>query len=218
MYETLMQVLNKYPNAGLCCSDPSYFEELSEKTWDVKMYLSESTTYFSPEDVVSLGRVKGFSPDNVSHASIIRKEALSSFQFNVQELQTIVHHQLPVKLFIFNNQGYLSIRHTQEGFLNKHFLGSSAVGGISIPSITAVAHAYGFPTRTITEESRLTDVIQDVLSTRGPVLCEISISPTQEITPKIGFDQIAEGKFVARRLEDMWPYLQPEDLAQILHT
>jgi acetolactate synthase-1/2/3 large subunit len=141
-----------------------------------------------------------------------------SFQFNVHELETIVYHQLPIKLFVFNNGGYLSIRQTQEGFLNGHFLGSSKEGGLSVPNITAVAKSYGLPTRQICETDDLAQTIEEVFKTEGPLVCEIAISPVQTIHPKIGFDQISEGIYQARPIEDMWPFLAREDLAELLRS
>lgn len=139
-----------------------------------------------------------------------------SFQFNVQELQTIFHHQLPVKLFIFNNEGYLSIRHTQEGFLKSHFSGSCAEGGLSVPNIVAVAAAYQIPAIQIKANGELVNSIERVLKIKGPAVCEILVSSKQEINPRIGFDPKPNGLFASRGMEDMHPYLPPQELAKIM--
>ena len=134
-----------------------------------------------------------------------------SFQLNVQELQTIKHHQLPVKIFVFNNDGYNSIRQTQHGFLNGNFIGSESKGGMSLPSAVEVAKAYGLKAYAIRNHSELQQAIKNVLETSGPVLCEVFVSRDQEINPTQGFKKMSDGTFKALPLEDMAPLLDREE-------
>lgn len=134
-----------------------------------------------------------------------------SFQLNVQELQTIVNYNLPVKIFILNNGGYLSIRQTQDGFLEGRHIGSDAQGGMSLPDVTSVAKAYGLKTVRITNHSELSKKIHQVLSSKGPVLCEILVSKDQEVMPRQGFDKKPDGTNAPRPLEDMYPYLDRKE-------
>ena len=78
-----------------------------------------------------------------------------SMQLNIQELQTVVHHDLPVKIFVFNNGGYLSIRQTQNGFLDSHHVGSAGDGGMSLPDFVKVARAYGVKTERVDHHADL---------------------------------------------------------------
>ncbi|MEI6107472.1 MAG: thiamine pyrophosphate-dependent enzyme, partial [Opitutae bacterium] len=64
---------------------------------------------------------------------------------NLQELQTVVHHQLPIKLIIFNNDGYLMIKHTQKAVLQGRYAGTDKASGVSCPDFTKLAHAFGLP-------------------------------------------------------------------------
>lgn len=130
-----------------------------------------------------------------------------SMQLNIHELQTIVHHNLPIKIFVFCNNGYLSIRHTQDGFLDSKYVGSSKNGGLSLPDISKVAKAYGLKTMKIKNQKGLRDKIQSALKLPGPVLCEITVSEEQQIIPQQGFDRKEDGTYVSRPLEDMYPYL-----------
>lgn len=141
-----------------------------------------------------------------------------SLQFNIQELQTIVHHNLPIKIFILNNQGYLSIRHTQASFLEGKYIGSSEAQGISIPDIQSIANAYNIPFVSITAQSEMYDGIKQTLLSSGPMLCEITTSKEQEINPRIGFEELQPGKFQARPMEDMYPFLLRDELHELFET
>jgi acetolactate synthase-1/2/3 large subunit len=106
-----------------------------------------------------------------------------AMQFNIQELQTIVHHKLPIKIFVFNNDGYLAIRHTQDGFLDHRYIGANKSGGVSLPDFCKVAKAYGIPAFRINSHKQLTQKIKRALQGNHPVLCEIMISPEQQLLP-----------------------------------
>lgn len=134
-----------------------------------------------------------------------------SLQLNIQELQTIVHHELPIKIFVMNNNGYLAIRHTQNAFLNSNFTGSASEGGLTLQDYQKVAKAYGLKIFRITRDVGLTAGLRQALNTHGPVLCELMVSPDQELMATQGFDISEDGAFVPRPLEDMQPYLDREE-------
>ncbi len=137
-----------------------------------------------------------------------------SLQFNIQELQTVVHHNLPIKLFVFNNGGYLAIRNTQDGFLDSRYVGSEASGGLSLPDFQKVARAYGIRSMRINNHRELRRKITLALETPGAVLCEVMIDRKAEIMPRQGFDKRPDGTGVARPLEDMYPYLPRKELLE----
>ena len=139
-------------------------------------------------------------------------------QFNIQELQTIIHHNIPVKIFVFNNYGYLSIRQTQEGFLNSSFIGSSKDGGMSLPDYKKVAEAYRFKYFKINNNNKLKNKLISVLNTDGPVFCELMFSPNQEVIPRQGFRENSDGTFTASPLEDMYPFLDKKELESLMIT
>lgn len=139
-----------------------------------------------------------------------------SFQLNVQELQTIRHHGLPIKIFVTNNNGYLSIRQTQDGFLGGLHAGSEPEGGMSLPDFGKVAAAYGFPAARVEDAADLREQLARALSTDGPYYCEIVAPPDQEMIPRQGFDQRPDGTFAPRSLEDMAPYLDRDELAKLM--
>ena len=137
-----------------------------------------------------------------------------SMQLNIQELQTIVHYNLPIKIFVFNNSGYLAIRHTQDAFFNSNYVGSSSDGGVSMPDFQKVANAYGIKAVRVSDNGELLDKVQSVLQESNSVLCEIMISPDQQLIPRIGFKENPDGTFSSRPLEDMCPYLKREEFLE----
>jgi acetolactate synthase-1/2/3 large subunit len=139
-----------------------------------------------------------------------------SFQLNIQELQTICHHKIPVKIFVTENGGYLSIRQTQKEFLEGQYVGSAPESGMSLPDYTKVAEAYGIPSFTIHNTSELRPTMSRVLAMEGPTVCIIHCSPTQEVIPRQGFDRNANGTFSPRPLEDMAPFVEREEFGRIM--
>jgi acetolactate synthase-1/2/3 large subunit len=124
-----------------------------------------------------------------------------SFQMNLQELQTIVHYSLPIKIFIWNNNGYLSIRTTQSKFFNGRLIGTDESCGISFPKVKKIANAYG------RRSNKLRGVISKVLNEEGPVICEVMCQKDQEIVPTVVSARREDGTMVSKPLEDMYPFL-----------
>lgn len=130
-----------------------------------------------------------------------------SFQLNIQELQTIVHHRYPVKMFVFNNKGYLSIRTTQSRFFENRLIGEGSTSGVSFPDLQKIAHAYGIPFYHIQNNRDLDPVLETVISTEGPAICEVMTPCDQEIIPTVSSQKREDGSMVSKPLEDMYPFL-----------
>ena len=139
-------------------------------------------------------------------------EGDGSIQMNIQEFQTIVHNKLPLKIFVYNNKGYVSIRLTQNGLFSGRLVASSEDSGVSCPDIIKVAKAYGIHTETITSHKDMDKTIKKVLSYKDPVLCEVVVSSEMQFSPKSASMQLKDGTFVSRPLEDMAPFLSREEL------
>jgi acetolactate synthase-1/2/3 large subunit len=135
-----------------------------------------------------------------------------SSQMNIQELQTIVHHRLPIKLFVLNNGGYLSIRQTQMNFFGK-LTGESPASGVSFPDFAKVGCAYGLPSLRVDRIQDLPQVKQ-ALESAGPALIEVMLDPAQEFEPRVRSKQLPDGRIVSPPLEDMYPFLPPDELAE----
>jgi len=133
-----------------------------------------------------------------------------SLQMNIQELQTIIHNQLPIKLFILNNDGYISIRNTQGGFFKGHYVGSTHESGVSCPDTIKIAQAYGLPAYRIENQVNLADDIAKILAMKGPIVCEVMLSTTEKMEPKLSSEAKPDGRMISKPLEDMFPFLDRE--------
>jgi len=133
-----------------------------------------------------------------------------SLQMNIQELQTIKHHNLPVKLFVINNDGYLLIRHTQKTHMESHFVGESPKTGLSCPSLEKISHAYELSYSKVSESARLAAAITKTLSAPGPAVLEV-ISPFwQLVAPRVASEKLEDGSMVSKPFDDMYPFLPRE--------
>jgi acetolactate synthase-1/2/3 large subunit len=134
-----------------------------------------------------------------------------SLQLNVQEMQTLVQHALPVKVFALNNGGYLSMRMSQSNFFGR-FVGESPASGISFPSAAAIAAAYGIES-TVAEGPQFMDAVIRTLTATGPAVCEVILDPEQAFEPKLSSRRLPDGRIVSSPLEDLHPFLSREELA-----
>jgi len=141
-----------------------------------------------------------------SRKSVVAITGDGSLQLNIQELQTVVHYHLPVKLFVINNHGYLSIRQTQARFFNSRFVGEGASSGVSFPETKKIAYAYGIKYVKLTC-ANLSSGLEKVLRTDEPVICEVEAPENQEIIPTNTAEIGANGVMVSKPLEDMYPFL-----------
>lgn len=135
-----------------------------------------------------------------------------AFQLNIQELETLHRLQLPIKFFIWNNQGYASIRGMQRNNFKGHYVASDEASGLTIPNISKVAEAYGLQTFRIFNNSEVASTIQKVLETDEPVICEVMVDPDEIVMPKVQSRVGENGQMIPGRLEDMWPYLDEETI------
>jgi len=137
-----------------------------------------------------------------------------SIQMNIQELQTIIHHRLPIVIFVFNNSGYLSIRTTQAGFFNKNYVGEGINSGVSMPDIVKIASAYGLKTYRLRNNTELTEHLKsviDAVDTDGPVLCELIMDPFEILGPKVSSYKKDDGSIFSKPLEDLYPFLDRQE-------
>lgn len=141
-----------------------------------------------------------------------------SIQMNLQELQTIIHHKLPIKLFLINNDGYQSIRITQRSFFEQPFIGiGSDSGDISFPNMEKIAYAYGFKYNQCSDINKLKDTINNTLNTSEPIICEVFVDTAQSFEPKSASKKLPNGKMVSAPLEDMKPFLDRKELEENMY-
>jgi acetolactate synthase-1/2/3 large subunit len=136
------------------------------------------------------------------------------FQLNIQELATIRRHRLPIKIFVFNNAGYLSIRATQKSYFNGLYIGSDAESGVWMPPLEQISRAYELTYRKIANMQQLREELVEVLNTPGPVLCEVMMNPDKVPLPKLGSRKREDGSMESNPLEELVPPLSRRDLAE----
>ena len=142
-----------------------------------------------------------------------------SIQMNIQELQTIKQNKLPVKIFVINNEGYLSISMTQNAYFpDRNYVGIGKVSDdLSFPEMLKIAAAYGFPYYACTQNQDLKSVLSTCLIKEGPLICEVFVSTDQRVEPKAASRKLPDGTFVSAPLEDMAPFLPREELKQNMY-
>lgn len=134
-------------------------------------------------------------------------------QMNIQELQTIIHGNYPLKIFVVNNEGYHSIRQTQMNFFGEPLVGvGEESGDLSFPDLEKIAWAYGFPYFSIRSSETLGEDIEQVLQQKGPVICEVFVTKKQYTQPKSASKRLPDGRMFSAPLEDMYPFLSREEL------
>lgn len=134
-----------------------------------------------------------------------------SFQMNIQELQTIASSKLPIKIFILNNGGYLSIRNTMDKFFESRYYGTDEASGLSFPEIEKIAYAYGIPYHRLRTGEDLDGKLTEVLNTDGCALVEVICPFKQDMAPSSSAKIDKNGKLVSQPLENMSPFLDDKE-------
>ena len=134
-----------------------------------------------------------------------------SIMMNLQELQTIKHHQLPIKIFVINNDGYISIKQTQNNFFEGRHCGDGRNSGVSLPDFVKVGESFGIKSYRLDNPEKVSETIKSVLSAEGPVLCEVMVNPDYIFSPKLSSRKLDDGTMVSPSLEDMYPFLDRKE-------
>lgn len=163
------------------------------------------------------GRMQGAESQDTelqdTSSDIILITGDGSIQMNLQELQTIIHHRMPIKIFLINNGGYHSIRQTQKNFFGEPLVGIGVDShDLSFPDMEKLAAAYGYPYCRACHNGELVPAIETALRTDGPVICEIFVSCDQNFEPKSAAKRLPDGTMVSPPLEDLSPFLPEEEM------
>ena len=132
-----------------------------------------------------------------------------SFMMNMQELETIRAHQIPLKLIVVNNNVYSIIRRRQKELFRNRTIGTDPGNGVTVPPFEKVAALFDFAYVRIDSIAGLEQGLQQVMQCAGPVLCEVMGREDQEYI-EVSHAKNSSGKFVRRPLEDQWPFLDRE--------
>lgn len=134
-----------------------------------------------------------------------------SIQMNLQELQTVKQNNLPVKIFILNNQGYRSIEQTQTTFFNSDFIGCNDESGVSFPDNSKLADLYDMKYLRIDSTDMMGQVIDNALSYKGALICEVILNNDYIFSPKLSSERKPDGRLISKPLEDLYPFLDRDE-------
>jgi len=160
----------------------------------------------------------GYSPSSIGVAASAKENIDTycisgdgSIQMNLQEFQTIAHYKLPIKTIIINNDGYLLIRLTQKNFCDNRFIGESKESGVGFPSMKKVADLYDIKYISIKSNEELSEKIDELISYKGPMICEVFTDREQLLIPRVASKQLDNGKMVSMPYDDMFPFLDSDE-------
>ncbi|HOO36934.1 MAG TPA: thiamine pyrophosphate-binding protein [Deltaproteobacteria bacterium] len=145
-------------------------------------------------------------------------EGDGGFIMNIQELETVKRLNLPIKFFVLNNGGYVSIQTTQKNYFAGHYVGSSAASGLTLPDIQSVARSFGLATTCLKNHDDIREKIRDILQTPVPVVCEVMVSSDQVTAPRVASRQRKDGGMETIPMEDLWPFLDRQELKSNMVT
>ncbi len=136
-----------------------------------------------------------------------------AFQLNIQELETARRLNLPIKIFVWCNEGYASIRAMQRNNFEGRFVASDERSGLTLPDIEKVAYAYGFKVLRIKDNSKVREKIREILSDDQPCVCRVDVDENETVSPRVMAHVAKDGSITSGLLEDMWPALADKELS-----
>jgi acetolactate synthase-1/2/3 large subunit len=137
------------------------------------------------------------------------------FQMNIQEMQTVKFHKIPLRIIILNSNGYLAISIMQNNSFGGNHVGSNPESGVDAPNFCKVAKAYGIDSYEVKSLDDLNIKLEEVRSSKTATLLEVKIPSTQLMRPRSQSLRRDDGSFYSQGLETMWPYLDMSDLVAI---
>jgi acetolactate synthase-1/2/3 large subunit len=135
-----------------------------------------------------------------------------SLMTNIHDLAVTSHYKLNVKIFVLNNDGYLSIRNTQRDFFNGMFVGTDPDSGVFIPELESQARTYGLPFLCCERATDLKSIIAQALAIEGPVLVEVKALRDQRMIPSVMSERLPDGRMQSKPLHEMYPYLPQSEV------
>ena len=141
-----------------------------------------------------------------------------SIMMNIQELVIIGAKQLPIKIFLLNNEGYHSIRQTQQNYFPKNKVGCGVESGLPFPNFKEISKGFLINYALSEDENSLENEIMKTLNNKGPVIHEIKLNLKQSFEPKLSSRKLDDGTMTTSELEDMAPFLPTKELEQIIQS
>tara|TARA_B100000900_G_scaffold414763_1_gene442382 strand:- start:5607 stop:7388 length:1782 start_codon:yes stop_codon:yes gene_type:complete len=144
-------------------------------------------------------------------------EGDGSIQMNIQDLATISKYKLPIKIFILSNDGYHSIRQTQNKYFPDNTVGCGPESGLEFPDFKLIANGYGLKYKQINTSNKLPEIIKEVIQEKEPIVCEVVIDKNQEFEPKASSKLYPDGRMKSAPLYDLYPFLDSKIIDEIIN-
>ncbi len=148
-----------------------------------------------------------------SGRQIVCLDGDGSMMMNLQEMQTVSTNRLPIKLFLYNNNEYCSIRQTHDNFFHER-IGCDPASGVEFPDWKLLAQAFGWNYCEIDSIESAAEMIPQVLGDCKPVFCNVKLVPGYTFAPKLSSRRLPDGTIVSPSLEDMYPFLSAQEMAE----
>lgn len=139
-----------------------------------------------------------------------------SIMMNLQELQTIVQNDLPIRIVVFSNDGYGAIRQTSKNFFNGAYIGCTPDTGVSFPDFRKAAETFGFEYKRCHSNSQIEEAVKWLVGSNCRVLLEIDQKFDDPVTPKVMSRLDENGKMLTPALQDMYPFLPEEEYKKLM--
>ena len=177
----------------------------------MRMFSNSGSASMGYDLPAAIGAYLGAEVQRGTQRRVISLAGDGSIMMNIQELQTIMQHRLPIKIFVLNNNGYLSIRSSQNAFFGR-LAGEGPASGVSLPDFVKVAGAFGIPAFSLRGPG-FAEPLRQFIDADGPGLCEVMLDEQQPFEPRVSSRQLEDGRIVSVPLEDMYPFLDRQELA-----
>ncbi len=173
------------------------------QSWELK----EGQRYLISGGLSAMGFWAGAIGAAREGRQVIALSGDGSVQMNVQEFATLRYNRLPIKLFVFQNSGYMLIRHNQHNYMNDRFLGVGPDSGLETPDFCKVAAAYGLESCELTAGDDLEGAFKEILTKDEPFVCQLRVQEFGEIAPRIASRVMPDGSLKAAEFDDLYPFL-----------
>lgn len=195
------------PNDTAIIVDTGSVCNVVTQTWKIK----DGQKYFISGGLSCMGFWAGAMGACTAGKNVIALSGDGSVSMNIQEFATLKYYELPVKLFVYNNNGYMLIRHNQHNYMNDRFLGVGPDSGVQTPDYCKVAEAYGLPHVRIEYHDDIDMKIREVFNIQGPVICEVILEQFGPLAPRIASKVMPDGSLKAADFDDLAPFLSDEE-------
>ena len=209
--KTLSRYTKKYDSI---ITDMGFSFTTTHQALDVK----DDQTFFTNSGHAPMGwglpaAIGAYYSKKKSKSNLICLTGDGGFQMNIQELATAMHNKIPIKIFIFNNGGYLTIKQTQILGFNGRIMGADNSSGLSFPNYMNIAKSHKMSYLKIKNHKNLGKNIRDILKSKNATICELIMNPNEEQIPKAINRRNDVGKSIPTEFEDMYPFLPREELS-----